>query len=39
VKDLQQISKSYKVVKRFGVDLFPQTIHVESVVILKKVTF
>lgn len=36
VKDLLQLSKSYRVVKRFGVDLFPQTIHVESVVILKR---
>jgi len=36
VKDLQQLSKSYKVIKRFGVDLFPQTIHVESVVILQR---
>ena len=36
VKDLLQLSKSYRVEKRFGVDLFPQTIHVESVVILKR---
>ena len=35
-KDLLQLSKSYQIVKRFGVDLFPQTIHVESVVILKR---
>lgn len=35
-KDLLQLSKSYKVVKRFGVDLFPQTIHVECITLLTR---
>jgi 23S rRNA (uracil1939-C5)-methyltransferase len=37
VQDIRILGKRYVVKDNFGIDLFPQTVHVESVLILERV--